>query len=326
MTTLPPIRLPSRLARLAMMRPAVSARVAFWNWVPLSLRFRNMRRRAHITAPSAVPMALARGQEQHKRERLEREQVIRFESRVERFLQSFVTREILRVGAASVVVTKPLFLTVAQPLLHRGWRTREREILRDRILIERHEAHRWLVLSRAAVRESAGQGVGEVSRMLEPHREVPAAKTSIVRKVHWRVFERVGLGAQSGASVGTHAERPRALSAPSPIGLQFWPRLLNMTASIRCLAHEKFTPAAVRTEWRLRNKREPDRSGVRGASHRTESEPQRSSTLPGNEAKTISAPEAPAWKLDGPAVDRLAEDILSRIERRARIEREKRGR
>jgi hypothetical protein len=46
------------------------------------------------------------------------------------------------------------------------------------------------------------------------------------------------------------------------------------------------------------------------------------SPMPPPLAKTITAP---VLALDGPALDRLAEDVMSRIDRRIRIERERRG-
>jgi hypothetical protein len=42
-------------------------------------------------------------------------------------------------------------------------------------------------------------------------------------------------------------------------------------------------------------------------------------------ARTAAETERAALALTGPAMDRLAEDVMQRIERRIRIERERRG-
>jgi hypothetical protein len=42
-------------------------------------------------------------------------------------------------------------------------------------------------------------------------------------------------------------------------------------------------------------------------------------------ARALPVPPTPAFSLDGTAIDRLADDVMQRIERRLRIERERRG-
>lgn len=67
----------------------------------------------------------------------------------------------------------------------------------------------------------------------------------------------------------------------------------------------------------------PDRRGAVAVTGRGEGATPAS---PAVELRPVPPPPAPApFVLTGPAVDRLAEDVIARIERRARIERERRG-
>jgi hypothetical protein len=50
------------------------------------------------------------------------------------------------------------------------------------------------------------------------------------------------------------------------------------------------------------------------------------SPLSTNSSRLVTRTDAaPTLAFDGPALDRLAEDVMSRIDRRIRIERERRG-
>lgn len=323
MTVLIPSRYSRRLARRAMARREVLAWVAVRSWTPLSLRFRRMRKEVIASTFATVTMTQTPPG---------REPGLRFESHVERFARSFFVREV--PGPSPVAPRSSMvFASTTQMLPMLSLRTLEREKPQAWITVLRE--HRLSRIPAGAVAPPADQVRASVARLAERTRTVGGAQQGPLFES--RTILRTQLPNAGSARVQVASEiNPMRRISPQRAHLG-WMRSRSRAASVPDTPRGVSSPgrqapstkalAAVPTFWRSRDSAESSPSEMHSSASRVERHPQLLSSPATSKSKAplTPAPHQLAWKLDGPAVDRLAEDIMSRIERRTRIERQKRG-
>jgi hypothetical protein len=231
-------------------------------------------------------------------------------------------------GPQPARITEQLTLRQDRILSHERLESRSRSEREESSVVLRHVT-RWRMLERSVTKVAS-----EVGRASERFESQPppasASRVASLRRPSLRL--QAGSMVDSGSDGMVRAPVSRVLSAPAA-GLEA-PMARHARRNIAAAKPESppqvvFRRPHVSMVWR----KEQPRAEALGASSipaqvRLSADAPRAapngSAVPLGGA-VLGTPSPGLLKLDGPAIDRLAEDVMQRIDRRIRIERERRG-
>jgi hypothetical protein len=298
---------------------------ARWNWAPLSLIFRKQRlpQRPITGAPASLvsffrAVSFLSGNNHFHTH--ESKQILR---RSVHHLHFSIARYAAKHPASAKELRRPEATVLSVSM-------RERSIekhLRSRILHERQESF----TSARHLREFTTQAAevhGPGARTIEPMIASPAQRLLMPP----RLF-RSRIGGPASPQAEGHREPRRIIRGNTldvVVGERVTPRLRRMALPSTPPSSVTFRPRSVEQVWR-QPPQQPSRESSREkhplttASQTTTAEAPVHTRVGASPAAPTTVPVFAPTKLEGPALERLADDIRKRIERHLRIERERRG-
>jgi len=295
-----------------------------WGWVPLSLIFRKQRlpERLTLLAPASQTSLFRTfpfvSQNNHFYA-YQKNRIIRHSVQHQHFS---VARAIVERPASARALVHPKITVLGMPLRERSVETQLRNwILRDHrqsFTIDRH------------LREITKQGAEVQGQGARP------TESKIAAPAQWRLTPprlfRPRIGDPSSSRLESHREPLRAIHRKTfdlLVEEQIIPRLRRMELPFLPDPGFPFSPRLVEQVWR-----QPKQPSRESSSERQTLPTVSQTTIAESPLPTRIAPSGLAHaavpvfvptKIEGPAMERLAEDVMRRIERHLRIERERRG-
>jgi hypothetical protein len=310
-----------------------SGRDGLRRWVPRALVYR--RRAAAPAAVDAVASASPRADQPALTVNVFRHQHQHVQSALHRHIQ----QRALHVAQRFLTLAHTLHTTVVSPAPEERSRLPRvtaglTELARPQLRAGQHAIEH--------VEDDRPQPAITRRRVERPMARARVAALPVVRAVDPPSPEKSAILALAPATVRTVLRlRPLSATAATPEVEPTPPRPLPVIGRLQRRASppepsdppveavERVRRTAVPTVWRA-NKTQTAPTSVADAAIATIATPPVHRFAQASAGQTpalraLPAPLPPAFSLDGPAIDRLADDVMQRIERRLRIERERRG-
>ena len=294
-----------------------------WSWVPLSLIFRKQRlpERSTPLAPgsqTSLFRTFSLVTHNHHFYAYEKNKILRHSVQHQHFS---VARATVERPASAGPLGHPKITVLNMPLRERSVETQLRSwILRDhrQSFTERH------------LRETTKQGAEVQGQGAPPIESMVAAPAQSLltppRLFHPRI------GDPSSSRPESYREPLRAIHRKAfdlLVQEQIMPRLRRVELSSAPDPGFRFSPRSVEQVWRQPKQTLPEPSSERPMLPTISQTTIAESPVPARIAPSglahATVPVLIPTKIEGPAMERLAEDVMRRIERHLRIERERRG-